>query len=214
MNADGLSILLLAAGLSRRFGSRDKLLADLGGVPLAARSARALRAFADAWSVERGVDVARIAVVGAMHGRLAALLAEERFVLVENPAPEDGQGSSLALGARAIGRNGMARDRPLLVALADMPFVSARHLDALAEAHDGRDPLAVTISRSDTRRLPPTLFGAGHLDALGRLTGDDGGRAIVARASRLVELAAPEGELRDIDVPGDIDRPFSSRGDG
>ena len=184
------SVLLLASGLSRRFGVADKLGADLGGVSLARRSARAFTTL----DADR-----RIAVVADLAGAVARDLAADGFALVRNPAPERGQGHALACGAAAI-----SDDSAVLIGLADMPFVRPEHLTRLLTAHEHANPAAVTIACADGRRSPPVLFGPAHLDTLRALDGDDGGRAVMRGASDIREVDLPEAALRDIDTPEDL----------
>lgn len=88
--------LLLAADLSRRFGGDDKLLALFRGQALVSHAAAVMAQL----SLDR-----RLAVVSS--GEVERHLAG--FDLVRNPAPENGQGVSLALGAAAAERLGATR---------------------------------------------------------------------------------------------------------
>lgn len=71
-----IGALLLAAGMSRRFGPEDKLLADLNGMPMVAHAARAL----DLVGPDR-----RIAVTGS--DAVGNLLSAEGFDIVARPPP-------------------------------------------------------------------------------------------------------------------------------
>lgn len=182
--ADRVAALLLAAGLSRRFGPQDKLLADFEGRPLAAHARDAIGGFGFA---------ARLAVIRTGAPDLRALFADGGFTLIENPIPADGMASSLRLGAAA------ARDLPvdaLLICLADMPRVDATLLEQLCAAYDMAAGLLVC--RDAGRRSPPALIGRRHFDALEQLTGDAGARILLSQAPALDTLPAA---LLDIDVP-------------
>ena len=104
--------VVLAAGRSERFGG-DKLMHLLNGRPLGEHIARTLADIRLA---------ARIAICPAGSPR-QSLFGD--FEIIENPPPEQGMGTSLALGARrAIALDADA----MLVCLADMPYVTAQHL--------------------------------------------------------------------------------------
>lgn len=186
IDAGEVAVLLLAAGQSERFGS-DKLLAPLGGIPVAVHAARRLAAL----PTERRIAVCREA--GLLAGELAAL----GFDIVINPEPARGLSSSLALGierAEAVGANAV------LVALGDMPFVSADHFAALLAAFD---PVTAPIVASDKAgvAMPPALFDKAFFQDLRDGEGDRGARALIRTAAR---VAANPSELADIDRPEDI----------
>jgi molybdenum cofactor cytidylyltransferase len=90
-----------------------------------------------------------------------------------------------------------------VIALADMPRVTASHIYRLADAVDGDGENAVIASSNGVQTSPPALFGAARLPALLELAGDEGARAMV-RAGR--HVIAPEAELLDIDRPEDLER--------
>lgn len=178
---------MLAAGLSARFGG-DKLLHPYRGRPLAAHIAGTLAALPLA---------RRIAVCPAADASRAALFLAGGFDIVENPDPGRGMGSSLALGARralALGVQG------LLVCLADMPNVTARHLAALFATARTADVVATSAGNMPG---PPALFAAERLPELARITGDRGARDLLANAA-LVEASADL--VRDFDRPEDFER--------
>lgn len=175
-------LVLLAAGLSRRFGG-SKLDADLHGMPLGLHAATALAEIPFR---------ARVAVTGRSRIDYAA----HGFHVVTNDDPARGQSRSVALGVAAARTLGAAA---VLVALADMPRVTADHVRALADAADGPD--AVVASRDGDAAKPPALFGRGRFDALLALTDDRGARDLI-RSGRLV--AAPPGALVDVDTTADL----------
>lgn len=181
-----IAVLLLAAGQSKRFGS-DKLLAPLGGTPVALHAARRLAELGTGW---------RIAVCREA-SPLAEALAALGFEIVVNPDPARGLSSSLALGierAESVGASAA------LVALGDMPFVSPDHLGALLSAFD---PATTPIVASDRAgvAMPPALFDSAFFWDLRAGEGDQGARALIRRA---VLVAADPDELIDIDRRGDI----------
>lgn len=182
-----VAALLLAAGLSRRFGPEDKLAAPLNGGPLAGHAATTLA----------GLPlVGKFAVCAAVEGPVPEVLRANGFAIVVNPAPEDGQGSSLAIGAKQAA--GLDIDG-LLVALADMPFVSRAHFEAML-ARFATAPGAVA-SIGGAYRGPPALFPRAQFPDLMAMTGDTGAKRLLAGAS-FVEASARE--LMDFDTPADF----------
>jgi molybdenum cofactor cytidylyltransferase len=179
MLAEDCALVLLAAGLGRRFGG-DKLLADLHGRPVGLHAAETLAALPFA---------TRIAVTGAGGPDYAAY----GYHVVRNPAPDQGQAGSLRLGVRAARAAGALA---VLVALADMPCVTAGHLRRLLDA--GGCDAALVASTDGARRTPPALFGRAWFDRLEGLEGDQGARTLLADA---VAVTAHARDLVDVDTP-------------
>ena len=190
---DRTAILLLASGLSSRFGAGDKLMADLHGRPVLARAASALA----------GRPVAkRVAVVGTDQSARRTCLEALGFEIVLNPAPEDGQGRTLAIGSQYV-RDTTEADS-VLILLGDMPFVTDTHLEGLAKALS--QGASAVMSETGGRLSPPALFRRDHFNQLVAVTGDRGARQIFERIpARHAVTAAPE-LLMDIDCGPDLQR--------
>lgn len=184
-----VAVVVLAAGLSRRFGSDDKLLAHFDGRPLADHSAETLS------RIRFGHHIA----VCKEEPNVTRLFASRGFSIVSNHDSARGQASSLALGVAEAARRDAAF---VLICLADMPRVSADHLLALLGAL-GKNPagIAASAKRVDASPTPPAVFGARHFSELMQLTGDEGARHLLRQASIVV---APPHELADFDTPADF----------
>ncbi len=187
------AVVLLASGLSRRYGRRDKMLADLGGKPLVEHSAGMIA----------GLDaLVRVAVCPSDRKEIGERLID-RFVIAVNKKPRDGLGHSIAVGVQVALQ--FKPDAVLLV-MADMPFVEERLLrDTLARlgGHGGAD--IVHSGGADGVR-PPTAFSAACFDALAALDGDDGAKAVVRSGKfSVIGLATPAPLLFDIDTKDDLE---------
>lgn len=176
-----VAAVLLAAGLSRRFGDQDKLRVLLNGIPLGLHAARTLASLQ--------IDH-RIVVTGP------AAMDWQDFTPVINEQQEAGIGRSLALGVRSARERGAGA---VLVALADMPFVSRRHFVALLGAYAGPDSIVAT--RHAARRMPPAVFGSAWFADLANLDGDVGAKHLLADART---LETDPAELIDIDSSADL----------
>ena len=183
--AEQCVLILLAAGRSVRFGDADKLQQDFLGRPLAFHVVTALEAVP---------FKARLAVCAG-----SDLDFESRgYRVIRNDDPGDGMSGSVKLGIAAAREIGCAA---VVIALADMPRVTATHVYRLLEAAGGPD--AVIASSNGMHPTPPAVFGADQFEALLTLEGDEGARAMV-RAGR--HVIASEAELVDIDRPEDLER--------
>jgi len=86
-----------------------------------------------------------------------------------------------------------------LIALADMPRVTATQIHRLFEAQHGPD--TVVASSDGVRPKPPVLFGRGRFDALEALAGDTGARDMILAGRHVV--ASPD-ELIDVDTEEEL----------
>ncbi len=183
-------LALLAAGKSRRFGDRDKLCAILGGKMLGLHAAEACS------------DIAfiRKLVIGSPAHDCANGWQARGFEVVNNIKAAEGQATSVRLAAEhAIG----AGVRALCIMLADMPFVTQNHIEALIAAFEQSDGAHPVASSRRGQAMPPAIFPAAALDRLIALEGDTGARGLLA-AARLVP--GNDSLLMDIDSEDDLAR--------
>lgn len=188
IEAGDICAILLAAGGSRRFGASDKLLVPVAGAPLAFHAATRIAELAPG---------RRIAVCPDDDGPLARQLAAQGFEIVGNPDEALGLSRSLACGIAAAARGPQPA---ALICLADMPFVTLRHLKDLLARFDPVDA-PVVASTNGEAAMPPALFARSLFDRLQAGEGDRGGKALLAGA---LLVRAEAGELADIDRPEDL----------
>ena len=126
--------VLLAAGSGSRLGGRPKALLELGGVPLILRQLIALS----------GAGVDEVVVVLGHHAEaIEAAVRAFPITLVRNPAPDDGQASSVRVGLRALS----PKIDAVIVALADQPLIDAQDIIALIGAFKKRGDAAMVVPR-------------------------------------------------------------------
>lgn len=186
-----LSIIVLAAGESRRFGA-PKLLAELAGAPLLQHTVACLAAaHADEMLVVAPRDATRI----------RAALAGERVRIVECDDGRAEMSASLRAGLRALD----PRATRILVALGDQPLVPERVLQRLL--NPAADPRPITVPVYGGTRGNPVVFTAALLPELLAITGDRGAREVIARdPSRVREVTVAEEPPVDVDTPADLAR--------
>jgi molybdenum cofactor cytidylyltransferase len=185
--------ILLAAGLARRMG-RQKLLLDVRGKPVVGWSAERLAAHVDDLIVVTGHDADDVRA--ALHGVEAARSRRRPVRFVVNPRPEDGQGTSIACGASALGDDVTAA----FVALGDQPGVPDGVFRKLVGALRPGVSIVAPVYRGT--QGTPVLFGADVFGELRALRGDTGARPVV--------MARPERvhrEMFDLAMPDDVDTP-------
>jgi len=156
-----MACLVLASGLSRRFGDADKLMADLNGRVLLAHTL----------DTARQVEFGGYFIVTPDPDPRAELGRRRGFSIIANLSPEAGQGASLALGARYLLASGFNQ---ACILLGDMPFISPEYLRELIMRSTDFD---IIFSHIDDRDQPPAVFSKNALDVLTTLTGDKGARS-------------------------------------
>jgi molybdenum cofactor cytidylyltransferase len=178
--------ILLAAGLSTRFG-RQKLLQPYRGELLVRKTARC---FLDA-----GLQPV-VAVVSNSPAFVDAL-AGLPVTMVENPSPEDGVSSSIAIGLRALPETSSAA----LIGVADQPYLT---VEAVEELLDAFVPGRIVVPRFGDHRGNPPVFDRRFFRDLMQLRGDRGGQVVVnAHPEAVVEVSLAEEIGDDVDRPED-----------
>jgi molybdenum cofactor cytidylyltransferase len=132
-----LSAIVLAAGLSRRMGGKNKLLLPVGGMPLVFRSVSTLL----------GVPFVEVVVVtGHEAAKVEQALATLPVRCVHNGGYDEGQMTSVRVGLEALSKP----SRGVMVCLADQPLLTADDVIAVAERF---------LECADCRVLVPTFGG-------------------------------------------------------
>jgi len=177
-------ILLLAAGRSSRMRGGDKLLEDVDGTPL-------LRLMATR-AVKAGPT--RVVLAAGQDDR-GALLDGVGIETVDVPA-DQAMADSLSAGSAGV-------KGALLVALADMPEITANDLYLLIGLH-GHAPKAI-LRAATPEGTPghPVLFPADLVKEFAALTGDQGAKPILTRHAERVHLVP----LKDARATVDLDTP-------
>lgn len=197
-----IAALVLAAGASRRFGDRDKLLADAGGKPVLARVLAALctPAIGDIVVVVRpGAEAVRSCMASA------GLARPVRFAV--SAEAEAGLSRSIAAGLTAL----PAAADGVLITPGDMPGLSHRTVERLAAAFAARDGMAIAFAAlADGSQRNPVVWPRRLWPRLAELTGDRGGKLLIAEDGATtppaVVAVADAGELADIDTADDLAR--------
>jgi len=193
--ADRVAGIVLAAGLSRRFGG-NKLLALLDDVPLV----RHVVAAALASRLDRV-----IVVLGHQHPRVRAavgdLLDGRRCTAVVNETYRQGQSGSVIAGLNRVRREYPAA----MFLMGDQPRLDATVIDALIDAHEAAGTDICYPSRNGMRRNP-VIFGRRFFADILALRGDTGARAVIdANPDAATAVAFADGlPFQDVDSGRDL----------
>ena len=182
-----LSLVVLAAGASRRFGAANKLLQLLDGKPLLCHTLE----LAAALPVMQRVAVCSV--------ETAPLAEAAGFTVLLNPQPELGQSHSLRLGLAAC-----RESDGCLFLTGDQPFLSVETLHRLIKAWE-KEPGGIWGCEFEGRFSIPSIFPAAVDGELLAQDGDVGGREVMRAHPELVHtIPAPPQEHFDIDTVADL----------
>lgn len=186
-----MPIIILAAGGATRMRGRDKLLEMVDDVPLV--RGQALKALA----LGRGPVL--IALPAAPHPRYDALAGLD-VQTVEVRDADEGMNASLRAAIAAL----PPQTRAAMVLLGDLPELTQDDLACVADAVDLDSP-ALIWRGATSRGAPghPIVFKSDLFAALAGLSGDSGGREVVAAVQdRVMLIPLPGNRARlDLDTP-------------
>ena len=185
-----IAAVVLAAGASKRMGAANKLLTRVDGKPLVAWAV-------DAALASRSESV--LVVTGHQGDAVRQALEERPVSCVHNPDFAGGLSTSLRAGITALAGHVAGA----LVCLADMPRVTAGHMDRLIDAFDAA---AIGVPVYHGRRGNPVLLPRRFFDEIMDIEGDVGARGLIARHAEAVRPVAidDDGVLRDVDAAADF----------
>lgn len=183
--------VILAAGGSERFGTPKQVLKWRGEPFIRHMALNAL---------EAGLSPL-MAVTGANRELIEASICDLPLKIVQNPAWETGQSSSMQAGLKALPPD----CEGVIFLLADQPQVSPILIRRLIERFWENRSL-VTAPLTDSGRANPVLFDKETFSALMDVEGDRGGRAILNKF-QVDWLPWVDGRISlDVDKPRDYKR--------
>jgi molybdenum cofactor cytidylyltransferase len=189
-----ISAILLGAGESKRMGA-DKLLLPWEKKTVLTHCVRTLL---------RSKVKEVIVVLGGRTKLIESQLRVRKVKVVVNPHYRRGMSTSIRRGIVAVNPNSHA----ILIALGDMPFLSARTVNALVRAFaQGKGEIIVPSFRG--RKGHPVIFHKRYMKELLQLKGDVGGRSIIEKHPKDVRVirTKSEGVVKDIDTWEDYTPP-------
>ncbi len=184
--------IILAAGMSTRFGSAKQVL-PWENTSLVAHSARA--------ALEAGLDPV-VVVIGFEAECVSNALAGLPVQIVFNPEFAEGQSTSIRRGLDAVA----PRTAAALFMLADQPLVTAKEVREIVQTHR-RTLAAACVPVFDGQRGNPVLFDRRVFSELRELHGDTGGRTVLEKCRESVAtVPSSRAVLMDIDTREDYSK--------
>lgn len=187
--------IVLAAGLSERFGEECKLLAPFRGRPLVGHVLDRVAEACAQSMLARG-----FVVHGPQQAPVASLIHRARLTPVLNRKPEGGIGGSLAAGLAAAGDADAA-----LIFLGDQPLVRLDVMRAVLRAGPDSPRSVIRPYYGESRGGPghPVLLPRAYWRVLDGEC-DEGFRPALERAGVPVISIPVVGSNPDVDTPEDL----------
>ncbi|MFV0298106.1 MAG: NTP transferase domain-containing protein [Hyphomicrobiaceae bacterium] len=193
--APRIAAIVLAAGRSRRFGTNNKLLADLAGEPVVRHAVRAVLA-----SRARPVVV----VTGHMADEVRQALVGLDVSFADSPDYRDGMAASLKAGLAALPKD----IDGVLVALGDMPSITGPDIDRLVAGFAPKEGRAIMVPVYHGKRGNPVLFATHLIPEMAGIAGDAGAKQVIGQhADEVTEVGIDSPRIFvDVDTPEALDR--------
>ncbi|MEM8485179.1 MAG: nucleotidyltransferase family protein [Bacteroidota bacterium] len=189
----GVTAIVLAAGISRRMGADNKLLLPFKGQPLVFRVVSAVCK----------ADIARcIVVLGHEAARVKAALQGLPVEFVVNEAFAEGMGTSISVGVKKAG----VATAGFLVCLSDMPLITTEEYNAIIhqfETSVARNPAVIVRPNHAGQPGNPVLLASEHRVAMEEQRGAAGCKPIVQQHIDQVVYVETSTDhvLQDADTP-------------
>ena len=188
-----LSMIVLAAGKSTRMRGKNKLLADVEGVPMIRRVVEA--------ALQSKVDEV-IVVLGWEAERVRQVLAGLPCNTILNLGFENGQSSSVRIGLKAVSE----ATRAVLVLPGDVASIDPRSINMVIDEYNAHKGLIV-VAGHNGETGHPILFDHNLFHEIEQINEESYGLKSVVQHHgeevRIVEVGTAN-VLRDIDTPDEL----------
>jgi len=180
-----LSILIPAAGVSKRLGQAKQLVKHKGK-PL----------------IQNAVNTAFslapheiMVITGANAEAVKDAVSQPPVHWIHNPHWAAGMGGSIALGAAAISPESTG----LMILLCDQWKIQAQDLQALTEVWLS-SPESIVCAKAGSINMPPVIFPASCFDQLRELEGNQGARSLLVNHPELLTAVSVKNAAIDLDT--------------
>ena len=187
-----ISLVLLAAGGSRRFGG-NKLLEEIEGKPMYRHIADEIR--------ENAEPIFAHKIVVTQYEEIAQVMEREEYQIVRNHNMERGLSWSVRLGLEAAVEKAGEEGTAVCFAVCDQPYLKGGTVRKFLEEWE-KSGKGLGCLGYQGRLGNPAVFASAYYEHLRELEGDRGGRSLIAMYQDDVYVfeTEDERELEDIDI--------------
>jgi molybdenum cofactor cytidylyltransferase len=174
--------IILASGFSERM-ARDKLLLEVGGLPV----------------IERVIRTAKSSLLDDLiliyqNERVGEIGEKYQVKAVYNDSAHEGQSAAVKLGVRESHPDTEA----FMFLVGDQPFLDPATINTLIDCH-ASNPQAIIVPVYNGKRGNPAIFPSIFRNDLLAIEGDIGGRAVIEKRGDRVKLVALENGMAGMD---------------
>ncbi len=195
-----IAAIILAAGQSRRMGTRNKMLIEIEGKAMVRHSVEAI--------IGAGVQSV-VVVTGYQPSKLKKALSNLSVKFAHNPLFNQGLSTSLQAGLKVL----PSHIQGAIVMLGDMPSIQSRHIEQLISAFDPSKDRLICVPTSNGKRGNPVLWPKRFFPAIAEVSGDVGARHLIGEFSDFVVDVEMEDNavIVDLDTPEAVDAYLQKR---
>ena len=189
--------ILLAAGESKRFGNKNKLLELINGKPMINHILDTLFEIFDPEEL--------IIVVGHEHRIIKNIIFNKNIKILENLDYKRGIGTSISLGVKHLETD----IDGVMVIPADMPYINSKDLINLEQKFIELNCEKVVMPEHDSRIGNPVILPRIYFNILKNLKEDFGARSLI-RKNDIITIKTGFGTIFDIDTTDELVKPKTS----
>ena len=189
--------ILLAAGESKRFGNKNKLLELINGKPMINHILDTLFEIFDPEEI--------IMIVGHEHRIIKKIIFNKKIKILENLDYKRGIGTSISLGVKHLETD----IDGVMVIPADMPYINSKDLINLEQKFIELNCEKVVMPEHDSRIGNPVILPRIYFNILKNLKEDFGARSLI-RKNDIITLKTGFGTIFDIDTTDELVKPKTS----
>ena len=183
--------ILLAAGQSKRFGDKNKLLAVINGKPIINHILDTLYKIYDPSEL--------IIILGHKHKIIKNLILNKDIKILENINYKKGIGTSIALGTSNLD----TEIDGVMIIPADMPYINSKDLINLEKKFIELNCVKVVMPEHNSRIGNPVILPRKYFNTLKSLKDDFGARSLI-RKKDIITVKAEFGTIFDIDTKEEL----------
>ena len=183
--------ILLAAGQSKRFGDKNKLLAIINGKPIINHILDTLVEIYDPSEL--------IVIIGHEHKIIKNLILNKDIKIVENINYKKGIGTSIALGINNLD----SEIDGVMIIPADMPYINPKDLINLEKKFVELNCVKVVMPEHNSKIGNPVILPRNYFNTLKILKNDFGAKSMI-RKKDIITLKTEFGTIFDIDTQEEL----------
>ena len=183
--------ILLAAGQSKRFGDKNKLLAIINGKPIINHILDTLIEIYDPSEL--------IVIIGHEHKIIKNFIFNKDIKILENINYKKGIGTSIALGINNLD----SEIDGVMIIPADMPYINSKDLINLEKKFVELNCVKVVMPEHNSKIGNPVILPRNYFKTLKSLKNDFGAKSLI-RKKDIITLKTEFGTIFDIDTQEEL----------